>query len=355
MTFDPNLSISVDDNITLRIPKLEDAEKLFALIDKNRTYLREFLGWLHKNTIEENTLDFIIQALDRMEQGELALFAICYQHNIVGLVGFQKMDVLNKRAQIGYWIDEQHQSKGIMKRSVQALIDYGIIGLHLHRIEILCAVQNLRSQGIPKKLGFKKEATLKDAIHHYGEYYDALLYALIASNDSIVLETERMILRKMTMNDVDKLQRSLADPETMKYYPSTRNVQETELWIQKQLKSYTTNGFGLWACHLKETGEFVGQCGLIRWDNIDGRQETEIGCLFVRQFWKRGLATEAAKGCLQYAQESLGYKRIIGLVRLENMPARRVAERIGMKPEKEMIIDNIPVLKDVKTIIYSIE
>lgn len=92
----------------------------------------------------------------------------------------------------------------------------------------------------------------------------------------------------------------------------------------------------MWACHLKETGEFVGICGLHYHPDIDGQEEFEIGYLFVRKFWHQGLATEAAKAVEEYLKAK-GFKRLISLVRPENKPSQRVAERNGLKPEKEIV------------------
>ncbi len=85
---------------------------------------------------------------------------------------------------MGYWLDENHQGNGTMTKSVKALMDYGFNVLKLHRIQILCAVHNIKSQKIALSLDFKKEGTLKDAIHHYDSFFDAYLYALIAPNRS---------------------------------------------------------------------------------------------------------------------------------------------------------------------------
>lgn len=156
-------------------------------------------------------------------------------------------------------------------------------------------------------------------------------------NHSIVFETERLFLRKMTLNDVDNLQRIFSDPIAMQYYPKMLDRDETKEWIQRILNAYAEHQAGLWACHLKSTGEFVGQCGLIFQPDVDGKDEVEVGYLFVREFWGQGLATEAARGSMKYAREKLGFTRLISLIRPENIPSIRVAERNGLVPEKEIM------------------
>ena len=99
-----------------------------------------------------------------------------------------------------------------------------------------------------------------------------------------------------------------ADPVAMRYYPSTKTEEEAKTWITNQIQNYNTYGYGLWAVILKENNEFVGQVGLIP-QIVDDREEVEIGYLFVREFWGRGLATEAAIACRDYGFYTLGRDR----------------------------------------------
>jgi [ribosomal protein S5]-alanine N-acetyltransferase len=155
---------------------------------------------------------------------------------------------------------------------------------------------------------------------------------------SIVLETERLALRAMTMADVDDLMEIFGDPEAMRYYPSTKSRAEAEGWVRWVRDSYAANGFGLWLATMKETGEFAGQCGLMLQD-VDGVVEPEIGYLFLRRLWGRGLATEAASACRDHAFGALGFDRVISLPDPANLASRRVAEKVGMTLEQEVWIE----------------
>jgi RimJ/RimL family protein N-acetyltransferase len=154
--------------------------------------------------------------------------------------------------------------------------------------------------------------------------------------DDIILETDRMVARKMTLEDVEKLLQIFSDPITMHYYTRTFSKEEAHKWIESVLAHYTAYGAGMWMWFLKDTSEFVGQCGLRFQKDIDGKDEVEVGYLFVRKFWNLGLATEAAKASMDYAHTVLGYNRLISLIRPENMPSRRVAEKNGLQIEKEI-------------------
>ncbi|HEX5736805.1 MAG TPA: GNAT family N-acetyltransferase [Blastocatellia bacterium] len=156
------------------------------------------------------------------------------------------------------------------------------------------------------------------------------------------LETERLRLREMTLGDADNLMSIFSDPVAMRYYPGTKDRAQTEDWTEWNLASYRENGFGLWVATLKASDEFAGQCGLILQD-VEGEREVEIGYLFLRRLWGQGLATEAARACHSYATEALGYKRLISLIDPGNFASRRVAEKVGMKLEKEIIKWNKPV------------
>lgn len=181
MNLDLNFSLHVDDAIQLRVLKEEDAAALFQLVDSNRSYLRRFLGWVDGARSEEDSRAFILHKRQQLERKESLTLEIWYENILVGLVGFEEIDCLNHSAGIGYWLDESHQGKGIIIRSVKSLVEYGFNSLGLHRIEIICAVENIKSQAIPIALRFEKEATLKEYIWHYSNYFNAHLYSLISS------------------------------------------------------------------------------------------------------------------------------------------------------------------------------
>ena len=150
-----------------------------------------------------------------------------------------------------------------------------------------------------------------------------------------VLETPRLRLRRMTRDDADNLLGIFADPEAMRFYPATKDRRETEAWIDRNLRSYEEHGIGLWIVEAKETGRFVGQCGLTM-QEVEGAWEPEIGYLFLREYWGQGYATEAAAACLDYGFTQRGYERITCLAGVPNLPSRRVAERLGMRLEREV-------------------
>ncbi|WP_167762180.1 GNAT family N-acetyltransferase [Blastococcus sp. CT_GayMR20] len=148
---------------------------------------------------------------------------------------------------------------------------------------------------------------------------------------SVVLETDRLVLRTLVPADLDALAALYADPEVRRYFPDgTRTRKETreELdWIIDVY--YGRYGYGLWATVLKETGAFIGRCGLLPWE-IEGRTEVEVAYLLDRSHWGRGLATEAARAIAGHAFATLPVDRLICLIDPENSASRNVATRLGM-------------------------
>jgi [ribosomal protein S5]-alanine N-acetyltransferase len=150
---------------------------------------------------------------------------------------------------------------------------------------------------------------------------------------SFVLETPRLLLREFNLSDVDPLAAILSDAVTMQYYPAPFEQVEVNDWVRRNRARYLDPGFGLWAMLLKESGELIGDCGCFVRELL-GEVEIELGWHVRRDLWGRGYATEAARYCIQYAFSSLGTKRMIALIRPENLGSCRVAEKNGMSCER---------------------
>jgi len=151
-----------------------------------------------------------------------------------------------------------------------------------------------------------------------------------------ILETARLALRELTPHDVDNLLQIFGDPEAMRYFPATQTAAETRAWIERNRASYREHGYGMWAATMRDTGAFVGQCGLVQQLDVDGQDEVEVGYTLVRAFWKQGLATEAAEACRDYGFAKCGLTRLVSIIDPANTGSIRVAEKLGMRFEKEI-------------------
>lgn len=148
----------------------------------------------------------------------------------------------------------------------------------------------------------------------------------------MILETERLYLRKLKQSDFEALCRTLQDDEAMYAYEGAFSDAQVHEWLDRQLSRYEKWGFGLWAVILKEDGQFIGQCGLTMQPWKD-RKVLEIGYLFQRSHWHRGFAIEAASACKRYAFQTLGAKEVCSVIRDSNIPSQKVALRNGMTRE----------------------
>ena len=146
-----------------------------------------------------------------------------------------------------------------------------------------------------------------------------------------VLETDRLLLRELTMADLDPLAALYRDPGVRRYFPDgTRTYEQTREELAWTIDvHYARYGYGLWAAVVRDTGAFAGRCGLLHWE-IAGRSEVEVAYLLDPALWGRGLATEAARAIADHAFATLPVERLIALIDPANTASRRVAEKVGM-------------------------
>jgi len=149
-----------------------------------------------------------------------------------------------------------------------------------------------------------------------------------------ILETDRLFLREFVAEDLAALCKILCDAETMRFYPEAFDEAAAKEWIARNQRRYATQGHGLWAADLKSTGEMIGDCGITS-QEVDGELLLEIGYHLRRDLWGLGLATEAARACRDYGFAKLNAEFLVSLIRPENVPSRRVAERNCMTVWKE--------------------
>ena len=147
----------------------------------------------------------------------------------------------------------------------------------------------------------------------------------------IVLETNRLLFREMTLSDMSALSLILQDEKVMYAYNGAFNDKETLIWMQKQLQRYKDYGFGLWGVCLKDTNEMIGQCG-ITMQEYKATQVPEIGYLFAYKHWHNGYATEAAIACREYGFNTLRLDELYSIIRNTNIASQKVALRNDMSP-----------------------
>src|SRR5579859_5612914 len=149
-------------------------------------------------------------------------------------------------------------------------------------------------------------------------------------------ESARLLFREMTRDDLNDMAALLGDPEVMTYYPRPKTRDEAAYWIEWNRGLYRSHGHGLWLLTTPD-GRFVGDCGLTP-QPVDGVTELEVGYHVTPALQGLGYATEAAAASRDFARSVLGAKRLIAIIHPENKPSQRVAEKIGLRPEKRALV-----------------
>ncbi|HEY6272009.1 MAG TPA: GNAT family N-acetyltransferase [Terriglobales bacterium] len=151
--------------------------------------------------------------------------------------------------------------------------------------------------------------------------------------EGLILETQRLILRRFVAGDAVALAAVLGDSVAMEFYPAALDRKGVENWIEKNIGRYRRDGHGLWAMLLKDVNLLIGDCGCTL-QEVEGQHEVEVGYHVRRDLWGHGYATEAARASMEYGFTLLGARRVISMIRPENLRSRRVAEKNGMMSEK---------------------
>lgn len=172
------MMIPINDQLYLELVHPEHALPLYNLAAANYSHIAEWMPWIQNMKGPEFMDQFIHNTTQRYHQNLEHAFVLKLNHQIIGRAGIYKIDSFNCTGEIGYWIDQGHQGKGYMSLAVKSLLQYSFDQLHLNRIEIRCAVHNSRSQQIPERLNFRKEALLKEAEYLNGHFQDLFLYAI---------------------------------------------------------------------------------------------------------------------------------------------------------------------------------
>lgn len=148
-----------------------------------------------------------------------------------------------------------------------------------------------------------------------------------------VLETERLILRELNVNDAQNFYELNSNPNVIKYTgdEAFKNISEAADFLENY-KDYEINGYGRWAVINRQTNKFVGWCGL---KFSKEKNETDIGFRFFENEWNKGFATESAKACLDYGFENLNLDEITGNALKANKASIKVLEKIGLRYLKD--------------------
>jgi len=171
----------IRDEIYLRLPEERDAQALYAVIERNRERLEEWLHWAHSTHSREDVLNYVQMARKDFQKPDAIHLLIFREDEIIGGCGLL-LNEINWYGEIGYWIDADFSGQGIVTDCCRALVDYAFAELGLNRVQIRCASGNTRSAAIPKRLGFRHEGTLRKTIRTNERFDDGECYGMLRSD-----------------------------------------------------------------------------------------------------------------------------------------------------------------------------
>lgn len=151
-----------------------------------------------------------------------------------------------------------------------------------------------------------------------------------------VIQTPRLLLRKLTQDDFLALQPIFQDMQTMYAWEHTFTNQELKEYIQNNINRYSTDGFSLFAVILKQTNTLIGVCGPLKL-TIEGEYVTGLGYVFHKNYWGNGYAFEAANGTLNYCFESLNKNEITADIRPNNISSIKLIQKLGFIQTGEFV------------------
>ncbi len=171
--------LSIAPGAELRVWEEGDAAELTAVIAANREHLAEWLPWAASHGFEDS-VEYLRRKDLQVAMNDGFEAAVVLDGRIVGGTGFHRVDWVNRATSIGYWLAADAQGRGLMSAAVSALLDHAFGPMELHRVVIEVVVGNERSAAIPERLGFTREALMREAKLVRGAHRDTTLYAMLA-------------------------------------------------------------------------------------------------------------------------------------------------------------------------------
>jgi ribosomal-protein-serine acetyltransferase len=176
-----DLTIRLDEDTELRLPRDEDAKEVFDLIDRERDRFEPYMEWIIHVTELEHEQEFIRTRLAQFAVGSAIQFFVWHKGRIAGSIGTVVIDRENDAAEIGYLFFREFEGTGLAYRSVRALIGHLVEVEGIHRIVAKVMPANTRSNNLVRRLGFTFEGVQREAYKLRGGYEDLGLYSLIAT------------------------------------------------------------------------------------------------------------------------------------------------------------------------------
>ncbi|GCE08333.1 GNAT family N-acetyltransferase [Dictyobacter aurantiacus] len=151
----------------------------------------------------------------------------------------------------------------------------------------------------------------------------------------IILETEHLQFRPLTLDDLDDMTALYTDPEVTRFLGGPRSRDEVQRVLKGYIREYQIYGHSFFATIRKSDQSFIGHCGLLK-QEVQGQEEIELAYVLARPFWQNNLAMEGTEALKNYGFQKLGFQRIISLIPPDNTVSIHIAEKIGMSYERDV-------------------
>jgi ribosomal-protein-serine acetyltransferase len=169
----------IDDHIYLQLLEERHAHEVFSLVDRDRAYLREWLPWVDATESVDDSLIFIKSSLEQFASNKGFVSGIWSDRQFCGVIGTHKLDWINRKVEIGYWLGRAYQGRGIMTAACRAILAYLFDEMDLNRVLIQCAQGNEKSCAVAQRLGFIEEGLAREGQLLHGTFRDLRRFAML--------------------------------------------------------------------------------------------------------------------------------------------------------------------------------
>ncbi|GHO89307.1 hypothetical protein KSZ_73130 [Dictyobacter formicarum] len=160
-------------------------------------------------------------------------------------------------------------------------------------------------------------------------------YSISCEDSMIILETEHLQFRPLTLDDLDDMTALYTDPEVTRFLGGPRSRDEVQRVLKGYIREYQIYGHSFFATIRKSDQSFIGHCGLLK-QEVQGQEEIELAYVLARPYWQNNLALEGTEALKNYGFQQLGFQRIISLIPPDNTVSIHIAEKIGMHYERDV-------------------
>ncbi len=345
--------IRVDGEIILRPPSMSDADRLFVLIDSNREHLGKWLpGLITIKTVDEERA----WLQQRMEgSGSKTPLLIVLDGSPVGVITTE-IETLNDAADVGYWLIEEEQGRGITTRSCAAVVDDLLRVQGINRVVIRAAVDNTRSRAIPQRLGFVYEGVERQALKLPDGYADVAVYSMLASDwqgaqemgyvdpsgrplafgvPPILIDNGMLLRRPRTVDAAELYELLRSNRDRFDWWSGwskrVRTEEDAAALIRNSISGDPDRGSPLF---LYDSGDLVGVVNIELSNLGDKCPAADVRYWIGGQWEGQGLMIRACQAAVDAAIPYFNLDQVSIHTGAGNMRARSLAERLGFTMQR---------------------